>query len=168
MIPIPADIAALWSHGWHPDAHPERPWWCGTDTFNPCLLRRLDGGQPFVGESSIASYDEAHPLPEPPILPGQVWVWPEGTHIRESAVHADIPPGGSAQVLSVLHGRPVFVVVNTSILPSPPALICGPLGPPPGAILVAGPTPWGRNVPWSPVSLRLSPSDSVLSASTVG
>ena len=131
-------------HGYpqHPDAHPERPWWRGGRTDDGALyLRRADGHEEIVarmlmehGSSAacIAAYDAAHPLPCPPPMCGQVWVWP-GEH-------------KARLVVAVFDGDPVFIgwtfshSLNQAVaLPRRGADMAG-------AVLVAGP-----GAPWAPM-----------------
>ena len=75
-------------HGYpqHPRAHPERPWWRSTMAA-PLLLEtdmrcweRSDGERvDWAGfddvDAEMARIDRENPLPAPPALCSQVWVW---------------------------------------------------------------------------------------------
>lgn len=141
---------------WSPDCHPERPWWtlCVVDgepvqTSFPARYvmqwRRVDGKTVRVGyqsanpdwrttvfqhEAELAAIDAAHPLPHPGYYPGQVWVLDDDevticrVKHRDARVEAYVSPDYGA------------IDYSKDLLD--------------GAILVAGPTPWGRDCPWSP------------------
>ena len=174
MKPIPSEVVARWSQMWSPDCHPERPWWslCVVDgepvqTSFPARYvmqwRRADGKTVRVGyqsanpdwrttvfqhEAGIAAVDAAHPLPAPPPLPGQVWATPRpgygdgwGYHLVTVAA----PFVGDSWLVHL--GGDGSVAQTYRMGEATPDASAWP---PPGAILVAGPTLWGRDVPWSP------------------
>ena len=150
MKPIPADVAARWSPMWATDHHPERPWW---HKYSPAVYsrhhwRRCDGlrgprcddpddPEADIPGDTLAAIDAANPLPAPPPMPGQVWVAPTGDEFTIAAIVK-------------------ACVLFATLAPSPeaygafaPCVSSQPEWPAAGAILVAGPTPWGRDVPWS-------------------
>lgn len=153
-------------HGYpqHPDAHPERPWW----RRDRSAMVRSDGvaltsihdrnyaetfGHPFDergmredGESyadATARIDREHPLPAPPPMCGQVWVWLSGFAATVQAVD----PTGMSAPRGMSDGPGV---VWPCTIPAPVqhgpylgAWTPAALWPPPGAVLVAGPgAPW--------------------------
>jgi len=147
---------ACWPASWCT----HRPWW--SDKF-----RRVDGltpvtdadlardakgwydrrGRMHPGEfpwqlSTLARLDREFPLPAPPPMPGQVWVQVEGAGRAFDA-------GDSFVILAVLRKLPVAMTQGDD----EPQISMVHTWPPPGAALVAGPTPWGRDVPWWPESL---------------
>ena len=74
-----------------------------------------------------ARIDREHPLPVPPLMPGQVWVVNGDEVLLPSLIPSQHRP---------------FIAVWP--------IVCDgvEIDPFKGAILVAGPTPWGRDVPW--------------------
>lgn len=146
MTPIPPEVAARWKPMWSPDAHVERPWWrLGTQAWV-----RADGaevGTYTIGEgrfyrrtqeavnAALAEHDAAHPLPAPGPMPGQVWVYPDGREEMIPTIFGVYGQDGRERA-TLLGGHPGPKFNGES-------------WPPPGAILIAGPTPWGRDVPWS-------------------
>lgn len=136
-----------WLPMYAPGSVPERPWWRENEAFEHVRI----GGGPFVRGGivyagvvvcaggalleTLTRLDAEHPLPAPPPMAGQVW--------------CDRGPGGEAvqfTIHAVIGGQPVVVVDDTG--PTPVAW------PPAGAVLVAGPTPWGRDVPWAPAGWK--------------
>lgn len=138
MNPIPEPLRARWSPMWPKDCHPERPWWVLVRDVNEPVQTsypsrsfyrwaRVDGAKVTAGylsdepswrsgvpgDEALTAFDAAHPLPAPPLMPGQVWAYADGTET---------------------------LIVRVEMWPPPDV----------NAILVAGPTPWGRDVPWSP------------------
>jgi hypothetical protein len=99
-------------HPWPPE-----PW--AADAPNPVILRA----------ALMAQADEAHPLPVPPPMVGQVWVWRSGV---TRAIVATAP-GWHASNIGAGEDKD---------------------WPYDGAVLVAGPSPWGRDVPWAPPGWR--------------
>ena len=144
-----------------PDAHPERPWWCGPDDCG--YFRRTDGawlkakGGWFKGSDGgayaelrtpispkaqaaddddsaafpgLAAFDTTNPLPCPPPLIKQVWVWVDSGEQWMVQGIADFP-----WTLVLRDGR--AEVVEFESWPSP------------GAVLIAGP-----GAPWAPPGWR--------------
>jgi hypothetical protein len=107
-------------------AHESRPWWRRVDWGNgESGWVRTDGFAEIATGSVSAErpecLDREHPLPCPPPLCGQVWVWPERSH--------------STTVLDVTTKCVATLPVDYPLADWPPA----------GAVLVAGPgAPWGR------------------------
>lgn len=171
MTPLPPDIIARWSPMWPKDAHPERPWWRVSivsgfpvrSSFPAQYVmeyRRVDGRTVELGyqsenpewrdlsefDAALAVIDAAHPLPVPPPMPGQVWAFPRpgygwGYHlVTVAAAWIDgawlVHLGGDRRVAATYREGGARPDEN--------------VWPPPDAILVAGPTPWGFSCPWSP------------------
>ena len=146
MRPVPAEVAARWGAMWAKGHVPDRPWWSrvlltyqrcdGIVIGNESILRACgndprgawDGKEPY--EDAMARIDAAHPLPAPPSMPAQVWAWPHDASGR-----------------AVVHEQTVVDVSQGAVIFRDGAFY---VWPPRRAILVAGPTPWGRDVPWSP------------------
>lgn len=81
----------------------------------------------------LAEWDEEQPLPAPPLMPGQVWIV---TRLGKSR----LPVGEQVYIEGLTHARDPWASSRASYLDMR------------DAILVAGPTPWGRDVPWAPVA----------------
>lgn len=167
MKPIPPDVAASWSATWGAGVYPARPWWLvgsggprRTDGIVPApgwLVEMgradprglWDGKEPY--EDFMARVDAEHPLPAPPPMPGQVWRWAEGDEtmiVRVAPAGAD----GVTDVWRVWTGLDVSNRVSALVCPRAVGVEGGSRveqWPPPGAVLVAGPSPHGLNVPWS-------------------
>lgn len=92
--------------------------------------RHPESGPWTTAEEAMAYVDATTPLPAPDPMPGQAWVSGGGTECMIAAVWRD---GGSWWV-------------QWASNPDVPAL-----WQPPTSVLVAGPTPWGRDVPWAPM-----------------
>lgn len=75
---------------------------------------------------AVQRIDAAHPLAAPPPMVGQAWCWARTREVR-------------AVVATSRHG--VVFGDGTQIDRED--------WPPPDAVLVAGPTPWGHHVPWA-------------------
>ena len=156
MKPVPAEIAKRWAPLWGHERHPTRPWWrlesassrSAAGTF--VTWKRCDGL--FVGArcdmdfttwgspeqhgkevmrravdaagTLLAAHDVTDLLAAPPPMPGQVWAWPDygPQEVLVTSVCRDIVFANGQEVVWPLND----------------------------AILVAGPTPWGRDIPWSP------------------
>lgn len=167
MNPIRPEVAAPWRKMWGADTHPERPWWrigtswsrCdGVALHNPALadVFNLDPrGALLQGESyadAIVRIDAEHPVAAPLLLSGQVWVMPSGAMSMVGPVPApSLFPSAVGHFLvdsGVCNGGPpdrsrggCFVIFDADL-----RVISTD-----GAILVAGPTPWGRDIPWAPI-----------------
>lgn len=173
MNPLSPAIIARWSPMWAKDCCSERPWWrIGIVPGNPVQTsfparyvmeyRRVDGKTVHLGYQSanaewrdltahlteMARIDAAHPLPAPPPLPGQVWATPRpgygdgwGYHLVTVAA----PFVGDSWLVHL--GGDGSVAQTYRMGEATPDASAWP---PPGAILVAGPTPWGRDIPWGP------------------
>lgn len=142
----------MWPKGfWH-----ARPWWTN-------FKRRCDGirlidsktldrdekgwydkrGRWDLPEDILAAVeriDREYPLEAPPPTEGQVWVQVEGAGRY-------LDKGDSFQIVAVQEGKPVAVARDGD---RPMLAVLPRTWPPPGAVLVAGPTPWGRDCPWTP------------------
>ena len=172
MNPIPLAISDRWRPMWHKDAHPTRPWWSILSTQTETAAgkfvtwRRADGqlasarwtppgaycGSPEQAHRAIleaaveaagealARIDTEHPLPAPPPMPLQVWhiTFPDGTdEFTETIAYTD------------RHGAYRTYPRGTGY--GGEARMCRfETWPPAFGVLVAGPTPWGRDIPWSP------------------
>lgn len=115
-----------WRLVWGNTTHRRWPWWRVENGH----WRRVDGvvdGTSLCNVVDVFAADLSYPLPAPPLMAGQVWMW----------------PGGEEHVVTKVYGHDVggCVLGNGSSYR-------GKEWPPPSAILVAGPTPWGRDVPW--------------------
>lgn len=145
MNPIPAEVAERWSPMWPKTHHPQRPWWIvdgrgfyRVDNLDRVVYRDVHHFH-FTGFRKgtawktdeemlveMALIDAAYPMPMPPMMPGQVWTW-KGDH------------GGWLEDSVVRIAGDGNWIFSTGLLNVPR-----------DAILVSGPTPWGRDVPWSP------------------
>ena len=136
------------------NAVPERPWWDAVEEswgsgpnglavaiHRPARWLRCDGGRVLQREGleALGAYDTEHPLPAPAPMTGQVWGWVDGERMVTS-VHAGFVSG-----LVVVWGGNAAEWGDSMATRWPP----------PGAVLVAGPTPWGRDVPWAPVTTEI-------------
>lgn len=160
MISVP--LAERWRPMWNPDAHPERPWWRRTnlsvvrcDGAFPAdaISVEYDRAEPWWAWDGIESYtdfmariDREHPLPAPPPLPGQVWAWSETEMAMIVYLQAGLwywsvtPVPVQKAATEALHRRQLPFRLTPEVQDY--------AWPPPGGILVAGPTPWGRDCPW--------------------
>ncbi len=128
---------ARWLPMYHPNAVADRPWWRASARGS--VAARCDGWSPPVSTvEEMDAFDDGSPLPVPPAMPGQVW---------------SDPTNGEVQVLSV-SARDSALLVGLELAESPLRVNHHLDWPPPGAVLVAGPTPWGRDVPWAPLGWR--------------
>jgi hypothetical protein len=121
------------------NAHPERPWWRvhvrgRGDVGLPSVLswRRVWDDQGPIAERDIAEIDTHSPVDRPPPMVGQVWVFDDQT---EEIVYTQKLTTST----TVLFAGDKAVTLSW---------------PPSGGVLVAGPTPWGRDVPWAPAGWR--------------
>lgn len=164
MRAVPAEVAARWGAMWAHGTVLARPWWrmrvveVWPDRWTReahYRWERADGkthgggtgvssggnGRDFFAAphvyqpnetdmAALAAIDAAHPLPHPGFYPGQVWVLDDDevticrVKHRDARVEAYVSPDYGA------------IDYSKDLLD--------------GAILVAGPTPWGRDCPWSP------------------
>jgi len=177
---ISEETCKHWAPLWPKNFHPQRPWWRQPDAPNlgsvfgigapfgerPDENRwvRADGveavnrgskwGIRFPGDPPHAAraatpegypsavvimemLDRDHALSVPVPLPGQVWVRGGASYLITRVV-----PLSEGQWMLWFGEGPAHYALNA------PAGVCH--WPLPGAVLVAGPTPWGRDVPWSP------------------
>lgn len=105
----------------------ERPWWrsLGMERWQRADGRGIGVHGPGVSlVAALDAYDAAHPMPVPPPMAGQVWATPDGSQVPVGYIHKGQDAAGFR------------------------------VWPPTGCVLVAGPTPWGRDVPWAPVGWR--------------
>lgn len=129
---------APWLPMYAPGAVPERPWW---RSVGLCRWGRVDGkvvtvhGPGTILLDALDAADAEASLPVPPPMSGQVWAWPNGVQVAIIAVLGDMP------VMPEFRGATGAVTLGWTHDAA---------WPPPGAVLVAGPTPWGRDVPWAP------------------
>lgn len=152
MMPIPAEVAARWSPMWACNFPWDRPWWRPNFSqhpthlvYRPPMWVRCDGryGPPFDPHedperirAQLALIDSVRPIPAPLLMPGQVW----------------IVDGAEFTVQSrAAHGR--FCLVHTADLKVEDEIVVWHEDDPRVGFLVAGPTPWGRDVPWAPVAV---------------
>jgi hypothetical protein len=127
----------------HPDAWARYPWWRWTVDG----LRRTDGLLSYAPSSAdmpdderhardvqamdrAEEHDRKHPLPPPPPMCGQVWVWPEGD---------------AETIISTCRGWWTTFRTRPGLF-NPGAATSRESWPPPGAVLVAGP-----GSPWAPM-----------------
>lgn len=158
MTHIPDPIATRWRPMWHPDAHPERPWWRAkeigvTVRVDGLLLVMYDAMGLYPNamhlphdedvDEALARIDAEHPLPAPLPMPGQVWAFGAFTERTVADVVAGVA-WLSSQPGTPEEGGPGIVVCPH------PEMMGATTWPPVNGVLVAGPTPWGRDVPWSP------------------
>lgn len=146
MKSVPPRVAFEHKALWGENSYPERPWWrlrrtsgwtrCD-GTKGPDVLN--DGDLSPEITDRLGSIDRQSPLPVPNPYPGQVWTWVE--HDPVGMMHA----GDQAQVVAVLRGRAVLIIDNGTA----PCMSMPSQWPPRGAILTAGPSCYGMNVPWS-------------------
>ena len=155
MKPIPSEVSARWSPMWPKDCHPDRPWWC----LHEMTYRRCDGitlrlaatmrlvsdpderglwGDAELFDDAMARIDAAHPLPVPPPMCGQVW------SVGGDEVLITFSEGNAAAWRYAFMGGPIVNGGTSYTQGGKP----WPMDE--DAFLVAGPTPWGRDVPWSP------------------
>lgn len=166
-----------WLPMYPPDAHPERPWWRAEHAQRQTFYRRIDGAKGWTYNvhdgygglflvphdcdaawvlRRMDSEDEAKPIPAPPPMAGQVWVWFEDWRATGA-------PGGLDANLYVAAGTVATIAgVTPAMNPERTPLVrltsfpldVGRTWPMSGAVLVAGPTPWGRDVPWAPAGWK--------------
>lgn len=154
MIEMPAKLNERWGHVWaqaRPHCFMDRPWW------DSRAKRRCDGVTIeglFTLSGKAAAIDRERPLPAPYPMPGQVWAFPDG----------------EAQVVAIerslsypIGGRPENATLRTHVTWSAVLSRLNPQWhiteaerqesqwPVRGAILVAGPSQYGRDIPWCPV-----------------
>jgi hypothetical protein len=140
-----------WLPMYAPGAVPERPWWRqeGDDYRRADGARVksvLDGFRFIEWEPTlrlIEAHDTEHPMPVPPPMCGQVWVWTNGWERMVVGVDRCAVFGCGDEIRNT--GAPS----EYSDIP-----MRADVWPPPGAVLVAGPTPWGRDVPWAPAGWK--------------
>ena len=97
--------------------------------------RHLESGPWTTAEEAMAYVDTNHPLPAPDPMPGQVWVTAMAAH----SVCYSLTTGDGRGYVAYDDKLTGLYLVRSGTWP------------PPGAVLVAGPTPWGRDVPWAPM-----------------
>lgn len=143
---MPAELARAWGPMWRKGYDPERPWWvavnggylrCDGWLIEGCFMWRVVNFAPpnipdrfDDARQSREWLDTNHPLPAPDPMSGQVWVSAGGTQCMIAAAWCS---GGSWWV-------------QWASNPGEPKR-----WEPPTSVLVAGPTPWGRDVPWAPM-----------------
>lgn len=145
----------------HPDAHEGRPWWRRAQVFaarsfgadSPVWDYQLpvagyvrSDGKSLAGKSlaepptadDLAAFDAADPLPCPPPLLGQSWVYPGGMGCMV------------VQVVPLRDGWDVALGAGSKLvlyrIPDDLPLGMAAAWPPEGAVLVAGPC-----APWAPL-----------------
>lgn len=94
--------------------------------------------------AAIDAHDTAHPTPTPPPMAGQVWVRPEDHTVTA-------PPGRQDTLLYVEPDTGAGLPIHRW---SSGRTTAADQWPPMDAVLVAGPTPWGRDRPWTPPGWR--------------
>lgn len=163
MISMPEELVKRWGPMWPKNYYTKCPWWTGTLSWRRCdgvvlvdsetIDRDEKGWYDKRGRwdlpedilAAVERIDREHPLEAPPAMEGQVWVQIEGAGRYLDA-------GDSFQIVARLQGAVVGLVVDREDL----SLATVRTWPPPGAVLVAGPTPWGRDVPWTPSAALLA------------
>ena len=161
---------------------PERPWWraaaqgsvrCDGRVAAPWAMTphelRARTREEMLAE--IDRIDAEHPLPVPPAMPGQVWAWSATemaavVGIREGRPiwGAGTPPkpvqesarrsAAERQEERRRQARMATRFDDVSYLSAASVEEEDYVWPPPGAVLVAGPSPWGRDMPWVPAGWR--------------
>lgn len=155
MITVPLALYEKWGPLWSKALVPDRPWWAlrgrrcdGVTLLDSATLDRDEKGwhdkrgrwdHPEDLLDAMARIDREYPLEAPPPMEGQVWVQIEGAGRY-------LDKGNSFCIVAV-RGCDVVAVVRDG---DEPRLGVLHTWPPRGAVLVAGPTPWGRDVPWAP------------------
>lgn len=155
---ISEETCKQWAPLWRDGFHIDRPWWHQPDPEQSRWVR-ADGMEiikrggawtvhlpgdapqypngPGTADAAMHDYDSYDPLPIPDPMPGQVWVR-EGTSLLITRV---MPLGDGEWMLWFGEGPATYA------LDAPEGKCHWPI---PRAVLVAGPTPWGRDVPWAP------------------
>lgn len=136
----------LWLPMYAPGTLPERPWWrlakpAPRDHLGRAVdfdtYMRVDGATVCADRNpgvAMDLYDAAHPMLAPPPRAGQVWAWSDGGEDIVGKIHPE-------------HMGGAVLFANGPYIPREE-------WPPPGAVLVGGPTPWGRDRPWAPVGWK--------------
>lgn len=167
MIQMPEALREAWSPLWATGHVRERPWWVfdgyhGTNPYtnqfqSGVYYKRRDKHILWVSDESVdaalATYDAESPIPPPPPMPGQVWAFPDGEAQITAVERA---------MLCRLHERPEDAKLRLCPVWSKPLIRLNrqwhvtaaeweerqwPIR---GAILVAGPSAYGRDIPWCP------------------
>lgn len=143
------------------EAVPEMPWWRKTQWPSRNQLtpgfKRCDGVQCFPRQVSLRdwlgefrSLDERTPILVPPPMAGQVWVSIDdsgnGLTYATQQQLLDVEPAGWRRKDDGPWESTSWNLIWSNFH------TYFEVWPPPGLFLVAGPTPWGRDVPWAPPS----------------
>jgi hypothetical protein len=126
---IPDHLHDRWAPMWRDGTVRGRPWWRYVQYYgtNPkgesqpgYVCQRADGRSVWVAEDAI----------------------PGGLAVHDEECPLPPPPQMPGQVWVRDDGREQLITgaINVGLTPC---------WPPPGEVLVAGPTPWGRDVPWA-------------------
>jgi len=113
--------------------------WCLTDETMQGLKGRADGEAFATAEEAMAAADAHAPVSAPPPMVGQVWGHGDGARMITSIAEED----GST---TIRFDKQLYEIGED---PGGTYTIYM-AWPPPEMVLVSGPTPWGRDVPWAP------------------
>lgn len=143
---MPSALADRWGMMWPEVFWHRRPWWRALGSH----IVRVDGVEIRYGTCEDAeAYDGDFPLAAPPPMPGQVWIDVEtGCEVMLGCFGPNIHPG------FLKNYKPGDSIPMFSERPHQSMrTLCGGIRliGDPGIFLVAGPTPWGRDIPWAPI-----------------
>lgn len=121
--------APAWVPGWYQAVFPDRGLVVAATSDSDPMGPILD---------VLAKWDAEHPLPTPPLMPGQVWVvdGEELTVLSPESEQGRVTVAGRMHELTFQLNAQMFTTRG---------------------LLVSGPTPWGRDVPWAPVTVTQVP-----------
>lgn len=170
MISMPVDLGTEWGPLWAADTglkcSIERPWWVGDRRCDGIVLvpagvvdrhpdlcdKRGRQGEDEGYRATIKRIDREHPLPAPLPMVGQVWVF----HAAEGVFDRATMQVTRARVFTLTGGKVSRWLVafgggREEQWSAPDHATGSCAWPPQGAVLVAGPSCYGRDVPWCPV-----------------
>jgi hypothetical protein len=140
-----------WLPMYRPGTLPDRPMWRRLPAERqdgagaggvplPTQWERCDGAR--AREDQLLDIERASPVPAPPPMEGQVWVG--GPRPTGLVARVETMPGGWVVFWGGTDEERHYGAAATGLGAWPPER----------AVLVAGPTPWGRDVPWHPAGWR--------------